>query len=79
MNNAPDKELTKLITRGLVSLYMIYLAVKLFGSGELSCKGFLFTIIGAIFLLVGVAFICYSIRSFIVSRKPKTEVDKEKV
>ena len=63
-----EKELTKLLTRGLVSAYLIYLSVNLIISKEPN-SGFLLTIIGVIFLLSGIAFLIYAIRSYVVSRK----------
>ncbi len=63
-----EKELTKLLTRGLVSAYLIYLSVNLIISKEPN-SGFLLTIIGVIFLLSSIAFLIYAIRSYVASRK----------
>ncbi|HBZ04038.1 MAG TPA: hypothetical protein DEO83_09535 [Lachnospiraceae bacterium] len=70
-----DKDLTKLITRGLVALYLIYLSVNLIKANDPE-KDFLLTVIGVIFLLISVAFIIYAIRSYIVSRKLTKNPDK---
>ena len=63
-----EKELTKLLTRGLVSAYLIYLSVNLIISKEPN-SSFLLTIIGVIFLLSSIAFLIYAIRSYVASRK----------
>ena len=65
MNNT----LTKFIIRILVGLYFVYLSVKLFGYADKSSEGLLLTIIGIIFLVASVAFIAYSLKTYLVSRK----------
>ena len=68
-----NKNITKLITRGLVAIYIIYLAVNILTSGFSSDQGPLLTILGIIFLIAGVAFMVYAIREFIVSRRSNEE------
>ena len=68
-----DEKLTKLITRALVAVYLIYLGYKIITSSSSTNSWFLLTVIGIIFLIAAVAFGFYMIRQFIVSKKSPKE------
>ena len=64
-----DKNLTKLLTRGIVSVYIIYLAINVLISGFSCDQRPLLTIVSIIFLIAGTAFGIYAVREYIVSRR----------
>ena len=51
-----DDNLTKLVTRGLVAAYILYLAIKIITSGASAHNGALLICIGIIFLITSVVF-----------------------
>ncbi|SEQ24759.1 hypothetical protein SAMN02910369_01452 [Lachnospiraceae bacterium NE2001] len=67
---------TKLIMRGIVAAYLIYLAYKIILGGYSTNHVILLTIIGIIFLIAAVVFTFYMIRQFIVSRKTKPDEEE---
>ena len=68
-----DDNLTKLVTRGLVAAYILYLAIKIITSGTSAHNGVALICIGIIFLITSVVFMIYTIRKFFMGRSPKKD------
>ena len=64
-----NKNLTKLITRGLVCGYLVYLAILLIRSSQTSSHPVLFMIIGILFIVAVLAYVVYTVRAYIMGRK----------
>jgi len=71
-----NNNMIKLITRGLVALYLISLSLKLFRTCSGSDHPALMVVIGCLFVAIGIAFGIYSVRSYLIEKKKQPEETK---